>query len=722
MDTKRLHFDETIEFWDDGLPLGNGDMGCLIWNSPDKLRFSLDKGGIWDCSDSPENQEGFTWANLKKLVAEGNRDEVARIFEDCYGRTTPTKLPAGKIILDLGVNGNAVSDLDYMTAEAKVEAEGVHLRAFLHAEAPYGLVEIDKTGIGVRIENPEFGKPGDPPCPPGEDSDSVKNLHYPPARFVDEEKDGVRYEYFIQQTNDRFYGIITARREEDGKTLLAFTVADGKEEDFLDGALFAVGEAVVEGYDESVVSHRDWWRKYWDKSSISIPDPELERQWYFNNYILAGCSRKGCYPMPLQGVWTADNGLLPPWKGDYHSDLNTQMSYTSYLKANRLEQGECFIDYLLDLSDVGRKFARNFYDCKGLCLPSIMDIEGHALGGWVQYSYAPANQFWLCQIMARYFYFTRDPVYFDRIYPFMKECGEFLLDILEEKDGVLKLPLSSSPELHDNLPEAWVTPNSNYDQALMRNFAEDMIRLSEVSGDEDEREKWEDALSRLEPVAIDERGVFMISPDEKTAESHRHHSHCMSIYPLKTVLYDTDEHRRVIDATVRDIENNGTAWWVGYSVVWMAEFYVAQGRGDDAARLLRSFFSDNCTKNGFHANGDYMLRSDYHWKYRLFTLEGNFIATDAIQDMLMFSEWGKLRLFPAIPSGWRDASFESFRGFGGILVDAEMKDGVIVSVTVRATSPVEVTVENDLSHLTATVPLVDGVLTLAEGETAEFTL
>ena len=177
MDTKRLHFDETIEFWDDGLPLGNGDMGCLIWNSPDKLRLSLDKGGIWDCSDSPENQEGFNWANLKKLVAEGNREEIARIFEDCYGRTTPTKLPAGKIILDLGVKGNAVSDLDYMTAEAKVEAEGVHLRAFLHAEAPYGLVEIDKTGIDVKIENPEFGKPGDPPCPPGEDSDSVKNLH-----------------------------------------------------------------------------------------------------------------------------------------------------------------------------------------------------------------------------------------------------------------------------------------------------------------------------------------------------------------------------------------------------------------------------------------------------------------------------------------------------------------------------------------------------------------
>ncbi len=48
MYTKSLHFDKTIEKWDEAMPLGNGDIGCLIWNSSDKLRFSLDKGGIWD--------------------------------------------------------------------------------------------------------------------------------------------------------------------------------------------------------------------------------------------------------------------------------------------------------------------------------------------------------------------------------------------------------------------------------------------------------------------------------------------------------------------------------------------------------------------------------------------------------------------------------------------------------------------------------------------------
>lgn len=721
MDTKKLHFDETIEYWDDGLPLGNGDVGCLIWNTPDKLRFSLDKAGIWDCSGSPEEQEGFTWANLKKLVAEGNQREVERIFENCYGRTTPTKLPAGKLILDLGVTGNAVSELDFITAEATVEAEGVHLRSFLHATESYGLIEIDRTGVGMRIENPEFGKPGDPPAPPGADSDSVKNLHYPPARTYDTACDGARLRYVVQETNDRFYGIVTATKEEGGKTLIAFTVGVGKTDDFVEKCVSDVLSALRGGYDKAVLSHRAWWRGYWDRSEISIPDEFVERQWYFNNYLLAGCSRKGGYPMPLQGVWTADNGLLPPWKGDYHSDLNTQMSYTSYLKANRLEQGECFIDYLLGLAEVGRSFARRFYDLRGICLPSVMDIEGRALGGWSQYSFAPTNQLWLCQIMARYYYFTRDGEYLGKIFPYMKECGTFLLDMLEEKDGVLKLPLSSSPELHDNLPEAWVTPNSNYDQALMRCFAQDMIRLSAEFGDGETEKLWRGALDKLEPLAVGDRGVLMISPTESTTESHRHHSHCMSIYPLKMLEYTSEENRRIIDCTIADIEKNGTSWWVGYSVVWMAELYIAAGRGDDALRLLRSFFTDNCTKNGFHANGDYMLRSDYHWKYRLFTLEGNFIATDAIQDMLMYSEWGRLRAFPAMPSGWRDAGFKSFRGFGGILVDGEMRDGVLTRLVIRATKDATVQVLNDLSHLRgALTPDKDGKITLRAGETATF--
>jgi hypothetical protein len=49
-------------------------------------------------------------------------------------------------------------------------------------------------------------------------------------------------------------------------------------------------------------------------------------------------------PITLQAVWTADNGQLPPWKGDYHHDLNTQLSYWPCYSGNRLEDGLAFLD------------------------------------------------------------------------------------------------------------------------------------------------------------------------------------------------------------------------------------------------------------------------------------------------------------------------------------------------------------------------------------------
>lgn len=57
----------------------------------------------------------------------------------------------------------------------------------------------------------------------------------------------------------------------------------------------------------------------------------IEKQYYNEIYKMGSISRKDSYPISLQSVWTADNGQLPPWKGDYHHDLNTQLSYLAFL-------------------------------------------------------------------------------------------------------------------------------------------------------------------------------------------------------------------------------------------------------------------------------------------------------------------------------------------------------------------------------------------------------
>jgi hypothetical protein len=70
--------------------------------------------------------------------------------------------------------------------------------------------------------------------------------------------------------------------------------------------------------------------------------------------------------MPLQGVWTADAGSLPPWHGDYHHDLNTQLTYWAYLASNRFDHGLSFLDFMWSLKPVHEEFARFFLGLKVL--------------------------------------------------------------------------------------------------------------------------------------------------------------------------------------------------------------------------------------------------------------------------------------------------------------------------------------------------------------------
>ena len=59
-----LYFEKSIRSWDEGIPLGNGRLGALIWGGPEELRFSLDRTDIWDLSEPLNTErEDFTYQN-----------------------------------------------------------------------------------------------------------------------------------------------------------------------------------------------------------------------------------------------------------------------------------------------------------------------------------------------------------------------------------------------------------------------------------------------------------------------------------------------------------------------------------------------------------------------------------------------------------------------------------------------------------------------------------
>lgn len=378
--------------------------------------------------------------------------------------------------------------------------------------------------------------------------------------------------------------------------------------------------------------------------------------------------------MPLQGVWTADNGELPPWKGDYHNDLNTQLSYLHYVKANHLPEGESFLDFLWNLKEQGETFAKNYYGTDGLCLPSVMSMDGTALGGWPMYSLSPTNQIWICQIFERHYTYTGDIEFLrERAYPYLAATGKCIAELLSKNaDGQYELPVSSSPEIHDDEQAAWVTPNSNYDLSLMIYLFETLIRFCEILGED--ASDWQEIAAHLPHLAVNKNNVLMLSPDESLMESHRHHSHAMPIYPLRQLDCDCEEERKVINATIQNLEILGSGWWVGFSFTWMSALYAMQRNGEGAAYQLKLFWENICSPNSFHLNGDYKRRGISVFHYRPFTLEANMSAADSLQEMLLKTHNHVIEPFFAVPQSWKEngAAFSTFRGEDGMLISAEL--------------------------------------------------
>lgn len=704
-----LNIDRKILRWDEGLPLGNGEIGAIMYGESNKIVLSLDRGDVWDRSGKIEKEKDFNYATMVECAKSGNMKRIGKIFDTPYQRATPTKLPIGKLIFDIGNSEKNSFELDAYCAEGCFLGDnGVYFKSYIHALSGVGFIKTNAESPKFFVKNPKFGKKTrlseifNNSGKMNAVSNKLKNVRYQAPTFATICEQDCKISYFTQVIDaSHAYGVAVAQKSVEsgkGEREFAYYVTSGASEQAVAEAIVKkVSAAIAEGFDKNITAHHEWWQNFHGKSTIVVPDEFIQRCYNIGNYLLGSASRRGNYPMALQGLWTeCDDVHLPPWKGDYHHDLNTELIYCSYLKANRLEQGLSFIDYIVSLSSRAEEFARSFYGAEGLCLPSVMDIDGYAMGGWAMYSLSPANQLWICQSIERHYTFTGDIDFLKTVaYPYISLSAKFVRSLLKkDKNGFLVLPISSSPEIHDNTARSFLTPNSNYDLALIKYIFGVMERFSQILGRSGQ--EWSELLSQLQPLAVNGKGELMLSQNEELKESHRHHSHAMSIFPLKLLSYSNENDKKIIDATTDFTEKLTGKFYTGYSFAWLAEFFVASKNGDKAFYYLNMFWKYFCSVNTFHLNGDYTKQGFSTLTYRPFTLEGNFCAQDVLQEMLLYSENGKFEVFPAIPAEWKDVEFATLRGWGGVLVSAKMQAGVTSFIKFEATNDVKFEIKCEL--------------------------
>ncbi|WP_420322221.1 glycosyl hydrolase family 95 catalytic domain-containing protein [Flagellimonas sp.] len=701
-----LHFDGLPEVWDEGIPLGNGMVGALIWQKEGKLRFSLDRADLWDLRpmenlNAPEWKYQWVYEQWKKNDYQAVQDK----FDVPYDNSpAPSKIPAAALEFDVSTLGE-VEYLHLYIKEAVCEIKwksGVMMQAFVHATKPLGWYRF--MGLDNHLSHglvpPPYVQKGENNIENPVTGQDLRRLGYPKGTITKnensttyEQKGWGGFEYQVNVTNVLNNGSLDGCWSISSK----FPGWDKKP-----SASKTTAKNIKLGIEKEFGTHKDWWDNFWSKSNIHVPDTILQKQWYLEQYKFGSAARLGAPPIALQAVWTADNGKLPPWKGDFHHDLNTQLSYWPAYSGNHLEEEIGFINWLWKYRETFKKYTKTYFGTEGLNVPGVTTLTGEPMGGWIQYSFGPTVSAWLGHHFYLHWRYSVDRVFLEqRAYPWIKDVAIYLENISEISDGGMrKLPISSSPEIHNNNREAWFGSTTNFDLSLIKWTYEKAAEMALELGKTEEANKWEKILSEWPDLAVDEQKGLMIAPNTHYNQSHRHFSHQLGYHPLGIVDVSMGEnHRQIVENTIKTLDEEGSDWWVGYSFSWLGGMKARAFDGEGAAETLRKFATSFCLPNSFHVNGDQSGNGYSKFTYRPFTLEGNFAFASGLQEMLVQSHRGVVHIFPAIPSTWEDVGFDQLRTEGAFLVSAQKEKGQLKYIKINADKGGTLKIKNPFGDL-----------------------
>lgn len=687
-----LRFDRLASSWDEAIPLGNGVVGALIWQKGEHLRFSLDRADIWDMRPMKGlHRKEFSYDWIYQQVQKKQYEQVQQNFDAPYDREpAPSKIPAGALEFNLAGATAKTVHLSLQKAVCEVEWDnGTTLQTFVHATQPVGWFRFKhvKGDITPQLIAPPYQdkikEGGEVNSLVGDD---LARLGYKQGK-IQQTTNAITYTQegwggFVYEINVRW-------KKADKETIEGVwsVSAQYPKEKAQPKATAVTTSAQQRGYAKDINTHLTWWDGFWSKSAIQVPDSILEKQWYLEQYKFGAAARRGAPPISLQAVWTADNGRIPPWKGDYHHDLNTQLSYWPSYSANHLDEALGYIDHLENNKVNYKRYTKLYFGKSGLAVPGVTTLDGTEMGGWVQYSLSPSVSSWLAQHYYLQWRYSMDKIFLkNKAYPWFKDVCTFLesVTVLDET-GHRKLPISSSPEINDNSINAWFPQNTNYDLALMKFSFTKAVELAEALQLKSEADHWKKRLNEFGDYALTANDELMFAPSQAYNVSHRHFSHMMAIHPLGLIKWEDGAHAQtIIRNTISLLEKTGPDYWCGYSYAWLGNMQARAKNGEGAANALSIFAKAFCLSNSFHANGDQTKSGLSKFTYRPFTLEGNFAFAAGLQEMLLQSYAGFIEIMPAVPESWKDISFTSLRTEGAFLVSAKKHNGNLTEVKVVA--------------------------------------
>lgn len=662
-------FFEKASIWQDAVPLGNGTMGAMVFGNEGEETLLLNHENLWlpvkekrplkDCSPF--------LAKALSMAAENRYDEIghfwyncARVYDEDLFWPNPF-MPGCELHITIKENNGPIR----LNLEQGVCSTG-ECRYFVSKAHQVIVASIPACAFGgIRLSPVDTGEKT------AWDGTPISAL----VQFNSFRKD----EFYILEgryTKSRVYGtgygaIATVKTQGDQVFVFA-RIYDpcewaGGVDTLLDGFHQLPDFSLIEAL------HRRDFSAMFCRSRIQLEDKDfveeqipamlnrmretgrlspksVEYMHGYGRYLLISSSGK--LPANLQGLWNGDYN--PPWQCDYTMDENIEMNYWQALPGNLPELTEAYFSLFEQQRPQWRENAKKLFGCRGVLAPIKSTVDAlscHISPEWC-WSFWTAGAGWIASLYFDYYRFSLDKNFLkNRVYPLLREIYEFYTDYLQpQSDGSMGFPISISPE---NTPLGGTTmlaPNATMEIAVAREVLTELLECGKVlSLPKAETEDYQSLLSRLPKYCSNSDGALKewLHPSFADNYKHRHQSHLYPLFPG----FEAKGDPKLFDACQKAVEKRltiGLDSQTGWSLVHMANIFARLGQRDYAWRCLKLEIMGMVGPNLFtyHNKFENGLPSE---RQGWFQIDANLGFTAALQEMLLYSEYGLIELLPCLP-------------------------------------------------------------------------